>query len=338
MNALAGVLALLAALPGGSPAAPPPAARAQGGAGIHLLVVSGLAGEPRFAAAFHEAAVRVLDVARTRWRVADSSALYLAEDPARDPARITGRATREAVQAALVRLAGRAAAGDLVLVFLLGHGSGQGSASRLGLPGPDLTAGDVATWLAPFARQRVVVINAASASGDWLPVLAAPDRVVITATRSALEANETTFGGHFARALAGEGADADKDGAVTLLEAFTAARRETLKGYEDRNRLPTEHAILDDNGDGKGSDSFGTERGDGLVARGIAFGLAPASTDPRVAALAAERRRLEGEVGALRRRKDAMEASAYERELEALLLRIAEATRAIRALEGGRKP
>ena len=286
----------------------------------HVLLVTGLSGEPRFATGFHDAAAAIFDAARSRWGVADSSLVYLAEDPAQDPARIRGRATRESVAAAFAALARRTAPGDLVFVMLIGHGSGQGAESRLSLPGPDVSAADFAGWLTPLAGRTVALVNAASGSGDFAGVLAGPDRVIVTATRSAFERNETTFAAQFARALTGEAADADRDGRVTLLEAFAHARREVARGYETRNLLATEHAQLSDS----------------ALARTIAFGLAQRPADPRVAALVDERRALEARVDALRRRKGTMDSTAYERELERLLLEIAEKTAGIRAAEGKR--
>jgi hypothetical protein len=286
-----------------------------------VLLVTGLSGEPRFAAAFHAAAASIYDAARTRWVSSDSSLVYLAEDPALDPARIKGRATREAIAAALVSLGARSAPGDVLLIVLIGHGSGQGADSRLSLPGPDATAADFATWLSPLGARVVVLVNAASGSGDFVSVLAAPGRVVVTATKSAMERNETTFIEHFARALTSEAADADRDGRVTVLEAFAYTKREVAKGYEARNLLATEHAVLNDE----------------ALARTVAFGTAPLPTDPKVAALAAARRALEGQVDALRRRKGAMDSTAYQRELERLLVEIATKTAELHAAEG-KKP
>jgi hypothetical protein len=163
-------------------------------------------------------------------------------------------------------------------------------------------------------------VNASSGSGDFAAVLAGPGRVIVTATKSAFERNEITFADQFARALTGDAADADKDGRVTLLEAFAWARREVARGYESRNLLATEHAQLSDS----------------ALAGTIAFGLAPRPADPRIAALMDERRTLEGQVDALRRRKGTMDSTAYESELERLLLAIAEKTAAIRAADGKR--
>ena len=81
-----------------------------------------------------------------------------------------------------------------------GDGFGE---PRINLPGPDLSAGALAAMLAPLGDRRVVVVNAASASGGFIEALSAPGRVVITATRSAAEAEATRFGGHFVAALGG---------------------------------------------------------------------------------------------------------------------------------------
>ena len=303
--------------------AAPMAGEAQAGGATRVLLVTGLSGEPKFATSFHAAASALYDAAKARWGVVDSSLVYLAENPARDPGRIRGRATRENLAAAFADLARRSGAGDVVLVVLIGHGSGQGPDSRLSLPGVDATATDFAGWLRPLAGRTTVFVNASSGSGDFLAALADSERVVITATKSAFERNESTFAEHFARGLSGGDADADKDGRVTVLEAFQFARKEVTRGYESRNVLMTEHAQLSDS----------------ALARGVAFGVAPLPADPRVAALYAERQALEGQVAALRRRKGSLDSLAYERELERLLLEIATKTAAIRTAEGAvRKP
>jgi hypothetical protein len=301
----------------------------------HVLLVTGLSGEPKFATAFHSAASSIYDAAKARWVGSDSSLVFLAEDPAKDPARIRGRATREAIAAALLKLGTKSAAGDVVLIVLIGHGSGQGLDSRFNLPGPDASAADFSTWLAPLAGRTVALVNASSGSGDFVAALSAPDRIVVAATKSAMERNEITFHDHFAKAITSEAGDADRDGRVTLLEAFGFARREVAKGYEAKNLLATEHAILDDNGDGKGTAEPGAT-GDGALARTIAFGVTPLPSDPKVASLVAERRVLEGQVDALRRRKPTMDSTAYERELERLLLEIATKSAAIRAATGAK--
>ncbi len=303
--------------------------------GTHVMVVTGLSGEPAAAQRFRESALPIVTAAGTAWGVADSSLIWLAEDTTVDP-RVTGRATREAIEGGIRHLAGRAAAGDLVLIVLIGHGSGEGIESKVNIPGADPTAGDYAIWLSRLAAQRVVFIIAASGSGDFVAPLSAPDRVVITATKTALERNESLFSLWMARGLTDPAADTDKDGAISILEAFLFARAQVEKVYLDTKRLQTEHPLLDDNGDGKGSD-LPVARGegvDGLLAARVTVGGIGA-TDPRAAGLLSERRVLERELESLRARKNDLPVEEYERELERLLVAIAEKTAAIRALTGG---
>lgn len=283
----------------------------------HVVIVSGLSGDPAFKRSFQQIATTVKDAARSRWNVSDSSLFVLTEDSL--PTTLSrGRSTRDAVAKAFTTLSTRVQPGDVLLVLLLGHGSGEGPGSKVNLPGPDATAADYATWIAGFSRQSVVFVNAATGSGDFVPVLEGPGRVVVTATRSAVEKNESVFAGFFAKALSSDESDGDKDGRVSVLEAFQFATREVGKVYESSGRMQTEHARLSDS----------------TRARSVSFGKTIVSTDPRVTALIAERQALESDVAALRAKKATMDAAAYDKELERLLIAIAEKTQAIRAAGG----
>ncbi len=295
---------------------------AQGGA-THVVLVTGLSGEPAYATTFQAAADQLFDVAHTQWRVADSSLWLLSENPGHDSTRARGRSTRDGIATAIAELSRRVKPGDVVLLVLIGHGSGEGPDSRVDLPGPDATARDYALWLAPFTQQAVVVVVAASASGDFATVLAAPRRVVITATKAATERNESLFAQQFARGIGSGEADADKDGRITAFEAFDFARTSVRAAYDATKRLLTEHAQL---------------TGDEQLARQVGFGPPRGSSDPRIAALLAERVRLEAAVAELRGRKTTTDSLAYARELEQLLVQLAEKTRAIRLLEQGGAP
>ncbi|HEY0931094.1 MAG TPA: hypothetical protein VGE27_14335 [Gemmatimonas sp.] len=283
----------------------------------HVLIVAGLSGAPNFKTAFTQAIATTRSTARERWAVSDSSFIALTEDSLPSAAS-QGQSTKANIAAAFLRLSKRVSAGDVVLVMLLGHGSGEGPGSKVNLPGPDATATEYASWIAPFAQQQVVFVNAATGSGDFVPVMSKTGRVVITATRTAMERNESEFLGVFTKALSSEEADADKDGRLSVLEAFRYARAEVAKSYERTNRLLTEHAVLSDS----------------IIAGRITFAGKATAANPRVAALIAERQVLESQVAALRARKASMAADAYDAELERLLLSIAEKTQAIKAAGG----
>ena len=297
----------------------------------HVLVVSGLGGEASYRKELMSWGSTLATAARGLG-IPGANVIQLVGDSSQAPA--LPRATRDRVLASLQELTRRSRAGDLVLLFLAGHGSHEGAESRINLPGPDLTAADLAVALEPLNDRRVVVVNAASASGDFIAALSRNGRVVITATKSPFERNATRFGGQFVTALAAGGADADKDGRVSMLEAFLYARRETGRIYESDNRLLTEHAVLDDNGDKQGSAAPGAEGEDGGLARTLFLG----ATQARVAAsdsagirIEREAKEIEGRISTLRARKATMPEEEYQSQLESLLVELALRNEALRA-------
>ncbi len=306
----------------------------------HVLIVSGIGGEAQYSEAFYRWGASMFDAAKERLGLPAANVVYLSERPERDPERIHARSTKDNVEKAFDDLARRVAPDDRILILLIGHGSGSGAESRFNLPGPDISATELAVQLDKFPTQTVVLVNAASASGDFVPVLSGPNRVLITATKTGFERNETVFGEFFVEAFASDGADTDKDNRVSILEAFTFARREVTRRYEDSNRLLTEHALLDDNGDGEGSTEPDAAAADGAFARAIfldrrgVMAMDAASGDSVLVALYDEKRELEARIAELANLKSQMEQTVYETELETLLVELALKNREIRAREG----
>ncbi|HET7550470.1 MAG TPA: hypothetical protein VFK04_04220 [Gemmatimonadaceae bacterium] len=341
---LGAVIAAQSGAPAQSPAAGSARAPRAPAPVTHVLIVAGVGGAPEYEQEFYESAMKMAEAARTASGVADSAITVLTERPERDSRRIAGRSTKTEVQRAIARIAKSARSGDVVFVLLIGHGSARDGHSLLNLPGPDMSAAEFARALKPLSTQRVAVVNTASASAEFIPVLSARHRAIITATSSVMERNATHFARHFVDAYSGNVADADKDGRLSLLEAYTYARREVARGYESGNQLQSEHAMLDDDGDGKGTAEPGAHTADGAlasrlflresaVAANVVAGAG--SSDPRVAALLHHKDSLDAKIDALRRRKASMDSTAYERALEALLVDLATTNRTLRQLTGG---
>jgi hypothetical protein len=137
-------------------------------------------------------------------------------------------------------------------LVLIGHGTFDGKEAKFNLRGPDLSATELGEWLKPF-RRPVIVINCASSSSPFINKLSSPGRLIVTATRSGYEENYARFGKYIATAITDPTADLDKDGQTSLLEAFIMASRQAGDFYAAGGRLVTEHALLDDNGDGLGT-------------------------------------------------------------------------------------
>ena len=205
-----------------------------------LVLVIGVAGEPEYAEQF-SAVADFWKKAAVKGGLQTTVIGEDTENPENDGARLLDTLTNE----------GAKPAGELWLVFI-GHGTFDGRTAKFNLRGPDITAEELTAVLKPTKRP-LAVINCASASGPFLNALSAPGRVIITATRSGDELNAPRFGGFFAQAIGNPAADLDKDGQTSLLEAYLLAARQVEQFYKEAGRLATEHALLDDNGDGLGT-------------------------------------------------------------------------------------
>jgi hypothetical protein len=302
-----------------------------------VLVVTGLGGERRFTERFRSLGASLAAVMHTRYGIPDADIAWVGEDSSGADPRYRGLASREALDKLVAAFQARAVVGGQLVIIFIGHGAGADAESRLSIPGPDVTVADVQRWLAGFPRQRTAFVALASGSGDMLPILAAPGRVVITATKTSFERNESRFGEWFVRALTADVADTDKDGRVSLLEAFRYAQRETKRVYDDASKLQTEHAQLDDDGSKQNTADPPARGGQGTLARRYFLDATPvtvAGGDAAVAALYRERFELEAQVDSVRARKVRMPADAYLADLERALVALARKAREIRAVEG----
>jgi hypothetical protein len=305
----------------------------------------GLAGDDKYVERFRGWASTIRDAAVNRLGVAEANVVWLGDDPGAPAGRIDDKATVATLRATLTRIGQRAGTEDRVLLVLIGHGTEREGRALFNLTGPDLTPVELGLMLDQLAPRRVAVVNTGSASGGFIPGLAGAGRTVITATRSGRENNETWFAGYFADALAKDGSDLDKDGRVSLFEAFEYTRREVKRYFDEQKILLTEHALLDGDGNGEGTMEPAGDQPDGLGAgtfyvgggtrAAAAAAQAAASDDPVLKGLLTERTRLEERVAALRARKDQMDPAAYERELEDLLVELALKNREIRERGGG---
>ncbi|HWF86074.1 MAG TPA: C13 family peptidase, partial [Vicinamibacterales bacterium] len=217
----------------------------------------------------------------------------------------------------------RAHPDDEIFVLLIGHGSFDSRGGMFNLPGPDLTADDYAKLLAKWPTQHVVFVNTASASGAFLPAVAAPGRTVVTATKTGGEKNETRFATYFVEAYETEAADRDRNGRVSVLEAFDYAKAKVVKAFEQEGTLLTEHATLDDGSEGKVAATMFLAPAEGRASSTLDM------TNPAIRDLVRERDALEQQIAGLKLRKADMDPAQYEQELEKLLLALAEKSRAL---------
>ena len=285
------------------------------------VIINGPGGEPAYAKQFDEWTRQLSGVLAERYGFDGKNVKVLSEKSA----------TAEQVKQTLATLKSQLDANNVLFLFLIGHGSFDGKESKFNLVGPDLSASEYNVLLSSLPTRRVVVLNMASASGEFIKSLAAKGRIVITATRNGQETNATRFAGFFLSALNAADTDTDQDGHTSVLEAFVYASRLTGDFYKRAGRLATEHALLDDNGDGVGHEK--AESGEGLLARATyldSLSVDEAAASATTAKLLKERTRLEGEIEQLIARKSNMPEAEYEATLERLFIELAKVNRSIK--------
>ena len=297
------------------------------------LVITGISGEEGYARTFGAATKRLYSALTVQLGFAEEQTFVLTEKPEGKQQ----RATAENVRQVLVMLRNTLKPGQQLFVFFIGHGTfdAQLKLAKFNLVGPDLSATDYAQLYNALPSQRIVIVNAASASGEFIKPLSAAGRVVITATRSGMEQNATRFIDPFIKAIETVGnseADTDKSGRVSVLEAFEYAAKLVAKSFEAKGTLVTEHSLIDDDGNGEGH-ALG-DASEGALAKTIYFDSLPqqqAGGDPALAKLFEEKLRLEGEVERYKTQKKTMEAEAFYDGLEKQMIELAKVSKEIRS-------
>lgn len=219
-------------------------------------------------------------------------------------------------------------------IIFIGHGTSDRTGSKFNLAGPDLSAKELASALKGSSLDWVV-INCFSSSGPFLTELSGENRIVITATKSGSEQNYSRFADYFSRALTDPRSDLDHDDQISVLEAFLAASSGVARFYQDEGRLASEQALLDDNGDKRGTPALFFRglravkapsdglRLDGDFARRVIITRLGDSPElpPEMVAQAQE---IEARIERLRKQKGELDGDEYANQLEALLLKLAE--------------
>jgi hypothetical protein len=295
-----------------------------------VLIVSGASGAEEYAAKFSAWTSELANTLTHRFNLESSRVVVLTESDEEQVA-----STAPNVRRAVAHFARQMKRDDVLLVVLIGHGTFDGLDAKFNLVGPDLEAGE---WAALLDRVpgRVVFVNTSAASFPFLERLAGPRRVVITATDSPAQRYGTVFPEFFIRAFADDAADLDKNGRVSIWEAFAAATAGVRRHYQQRGQLSTERALLDDTGDGVGGEA-GKPGENGSLASRIYLdvpspGAAP--TDEALLRLLQRKAVLEMEVEDLKIRKAFLPAAEYATEFERLMIDLARVSRAVRERVG----
>ena len=287
----------------------------------HILLIVGASGAPEFGEQFKQWAETWQQIAKNANANIDSIGLSSQSN----------ETDRELCKLSIDRLAKES--DSPLWIVMIGHGTFTRGVAKFNLRGPDISATEFAEWLMPLERP-IMVINSASSSGPFINRLSGERRIIVTATKSGTEQNFARFGEYFARAIVADDADLDHDDEVSVLEAFLRASADVRSFYESEARIASEHALIDDNGDGKGTppSMFRAARAVGESASGSPLDGAYASQitlSPILSRIQltatqrSQRHEIEGELSSLRERKSQLDQASYDALIEPLMIRLA---------------
>ena len=305
-------------------ASPPSAA----GDERYALIVSGVSGTEKFAESQKAWVSSLESTLQQRLGFAADRITVLSENGTG-----TAIANRDNVARTLASFKSRLTADDILLVVLIGHGTYDGTIAKFNLVGPDM---DSREWKASLDGNaaRLVFVNTTSSSFQFVPALSAKNRIVIAATDSAAQKYTTLFPQYFIEALdQGAKADNDKNGRLSVWEAFAYASQAVKQAFEKQGTLVTERSVIDDNGDGVGKEAAAATGTDGVLAKTTFLDPLPASSaaNPALAGLEKRRITLEAEIEQLKAKKGEMPAGQYEEEFERLAIELAKTSAQIRS-------
>jgi len=289
----------------------------------YAVVITGASGGPVYAEKYDKWRSSFLMTLKQKLNYPDDHVFVLAETEGKT----VGRATRDNVRRVFSALRGRLTSDDLLFVILIGHGTTDEDEAKFNLVGPDLSSAEWADIVKPLAA-RLVLVNTTGGSFPFMRRLAGKGRVVLTATDSPAQQFETVFPEFFLKAFDDSKADEDKNGRVSMWEAFSYASSAVHQWFEQRGQLSTERPLLDDNGDGVGREAQNPGT-DGALARTVYLAAEPPGAgDPD---LLKRRAVLERQLDDLRTRKaSSPNPSQLDPDIEKLLIEIAQLSRQLR--------
>ena len=292
----------------------------------YAVIVAGASGGEEYAQQYTQWTKTLSTILVQRLKFDPAHVTVLA-DGADDRRRSTAVNVRQAFDAIRQKMAD----GDLLFVVLIGHGTYDGVDAKFNLVGSDLESAQWSELISGLPGQ-VVLVNTTSASYPFLERLKGDRRILITATDSVAQRFDTVFPQYFVDAFADEQTDIDKNGRVSIWEAFAAAATGVRRFYQQRGQLSTERPLLDDNGDGIGREAAGSGEDGSVASRTYLDHPVPgaAPTDEVLLQLLQKRASLEAELEELRIRRSFLPPTEYQKEFERIMIELARVSRDVR--------
>ena len=308
----------------------------------YVLLIVGLGGSQEYREKFHKYLYETRKNLIEKFQFSEDNIIALAESRSDEENFIDEISTAENIKAQFSYLSKKVTDKDDIYIFLFGHGSFDGKNAMFNIPRRDLKDSEYAELVQTLNARRIIFINTTSCSAPFITHLSAPKRIIITATKSGTERNETVFPQFLIEAMNSSASDLDKNGDLSVLEAFQYASERTARWYEESDHLATEHPLLEDTGDKL---AYGAEQlvdyAEGslsgityLLERTRAIEIAMASTgDSVLAKLFLEQKKINQEISLLKAEKTNYTERDYFAILELLFIRLAKISDEIEKIE-----
>ena len=304
-----------------------------------VVIFGGAAADERYQAQFRQWTLKLREILVQDYGYPPDHITLLLNRGDPEVSKIAGPCRLETILETMERLRKKVQPGDQVTIFFVGHGTSDDQDAKFVVVGPDISGAKFAEILEGFSDQDIAVVNTTSSSHPFCTQLSAPGRVIVCATRSAAERYDTIFGLFLLEALQNHAADRDKNRRVSLLEVFLYVRQKVKTWYTDRDRLPSEHPTLDDNGDGRFNADPDPARDEGELAQiaevdtlaaFIPQAVAGGPVSETLRELTARVHALERSVILLRNQKTEMSDGDYWQQMESLLIDLARSSRRLK--------
>jgi len=239
----------------------------------YAIIIIGISGDEPHYEKFWKVGADLYNALRDTCGYDRDKIYFLFEEEPVFQSAVRAKSTRENIEKVFAELKGKMRPQDKLFLFVAGHADYDGKNVRVHLPGPDIKDVELARLLDSLPTNNIVSVITTPVSGYFMRHLSKPGRITITATKAGAEISETVFPHCFVEAFQDEIADANADGLLSILEIYQYTREKVLQFFLEQNLIPTEHAMLDDNGDGIGTREITEDSPDGKKAAEECFEL-----------------------------------------------------------------
>jgi len=232
----------------------------------YVLIIGGVAGEKSYYDKFWSATSRFHELLTHQYGFSDEQITFLFEDEGSTPGLVTGQAKREPILESFAQLVEKVQPTDRFILLMIGHATSSSEGVKFNLPGRDITQQEYTDSINKISAKQQLLVFGFQYSARIVKSISAEGRVIITSS-SVKEghASQASFGDLFVDVFSEPTADANTDGAISLLEAYLWLQSRVDQWYEEDGSVQVEHPHLDDNGDGRPSRKDVVETGEGTL-------------------------------------------------------------------------